>query len=133
MRMFRYNGGRVACENFRGLVEAAYTGPMTAQAFDALRTEALHECSAAQAFVVRLDKSLIAMQAAPVEAGSYSANDAPGAMIVRPDQFAFWSAYARRVAQFGVMRSVWLESHARLAYEWANRQISRAELPRLQQ
>lgn len=106
-----------------GLFEAAYTGETSAQVFADLRLQALRASVQASAFVVRLDGGLFHAGDEPtVENGSYADDVAPGALIVRPDQYAAFMAYAAKAARFGVMRSVWLESHAAQAYEWAIRQ-----------
>ena len=136
MHTIRYNSARVALEGLGrgGLIEAAYTGPMTATAFDALREDALHLLPDASAFVIRLDRALILMaeEEDPVKQGSFSGNNAAGALIVRPDEYDRWTAYARKAAATGVMRSVWLESHALQAYEWADR-LARERTARLRQ
>ena len=124
MQNFKFNSSRVSTEqlNSSGLCEAIYTGPMTANAFDVLRTEALEATAHCSAYVVRLDRALIVMgDDAPVEEHSYAPDTPPGAMIVRPDQYLLWQDYALQASKFGIVRTVWVEANARLAYEWALR------------
>lgn len=124
MQSFKFNGARVSIGNVTnsGLCEAIYTGPMTAKAFETLRSEKLQATTQCSAYVVRLDRVLVAMGIdEPLEKYSYAPNTPPGAMIVRLDQYEFWQAYALQAAELGVVRTVWLESNARLAYEWALR------------
>ena len=121
---FSYGSGRacVGCIANCGLFEAAYTGEMTAQTFNVLRSSALDAGRAATAFVVRLDGVQFSADDEPaVDVASYGEDVVPGAMIVRADQYATVSVYAVRAARYGVMRSVWLESHKEKAYEWAIR------------
>lgn len=133
MVKFRHNAARVRLNRIggSGVVEAAYTGPLTSKAFDTLRTDALAAASSSHGFVVRVDSGLFAFDpdAPPVWAHSYAANMTPGAIITRPDQYLSWVGYAAEAAKHGVMRSVWLQSHAPLAYEW----VLRASSARLQE
>lgn len=129
MQVARYLGARTICTHIArtGIVEADYQGAMTQLAFATLRTESLRKMPHAAGFVVRLDRALIAMGRAPtVCADSYPADAAPGALIVRPDQYELWVAYAAQAAQHGVMRSVWLDSMVPLALQWVERQVAAA-------
>lgn len=79
-----------------------------------------------------MDRSLVLLSLPPdIAPGVYTSRAAPGAVIVRADQYELWAEYARRLSNVGVLRAVFLESHATLAYEWAERQIlrERAKLP----
>ncbi len=130
MNSFRCGSGRASVGRIApcGVFEACYTGNITAKAFDVLRCEALRASLGAATFVVRLDGGLFRADDNPeVTEGSYSEDVAPGALIVRPDQYAMFSAYAARAARYGVMRSVWLDSHSAKAYEWAIRQALAAQ------
>lgn len=123
MQRFREGGARASCEamNRLGMVEAQYTGPMTARAFAVLREQALQASTGTTAYVVRLDKALILMgDEAPLDEDSY-ASQAPGALVVRHDpiEYARWTAYARECARLGVVRTVWTERFAAQAYRWA--------------
>lgn len=120
---FREGPARASCErlNKAGLVEAQYSGPMNERAFALLRQQALMASADTTVYVVRLDKALILMgDEAPVDENSYQ-NDAPGALVVRHDpvEYARWTAYARECARHGVIRTVWTERFAALAYRWA--------------
>ena len=124
MQKFRFNAARLSVEKIAnsGLCEGVYTGPMTSDALVALRTEGLRAAAHFGVCIVRLEKSLILMgDDVPVEAGAYDENTPPGALIVRPDQYSFFQAYALKAAKYGVIRTVWVESNAQLAYAWALR------------
>ena len=135
MQQFKFNAARVSTQYIAksGLCEAIYTGPMTVKAFDALRFEALQSSRQTAAYVVRMDMALIAMSDdPPVDDESYSPDTAAGALVVRPEQYQFWQDYAFKAAKFGIVRTVWTEANARLAYEWALRRscLRTAELQR---
>lgn len=132
MQQFKFNAARVSTEYLTksNLCEAVYSGPMTAYAFDCLRTEALQAANQAAAFVVRLDRALIVMgdEPPPVEEESYDPDTAAGALIVRPEQYDFWQDYSLKASKFGIVRTVWTEANAQLAYQWAlRRSCSRIE------
>lgn len=126
MRTTRYNSARVSAGvvSRSGLVEAAYSGALTKDAFSALRREVLYDTGPAPCVVLRMDKSLTLMTALPdIPAGTYTPTAPSGAVIVRADQYEMWTAYNRKLSRLGVMRAVFLDSHASLAYGWAERQI----------
>lgn len=130
MRLLRYGSGRATVAKIAGsgLFEVAYEGAFCPKANEALRHECLIAGAGANAFVVRFDSGQFpAADGLVVGRDSYKASAAPGALIVRPDQFNDFSVYARRAADMGVMRSVWLSSHAAMAYEWAIRQALAAQ------
>lgn len=134
MKTFTFNAARVSTqfESKSGLCEAIYSGPMTAKAFSALRFEALQASLKTAVYVVRMDRALIAMSdGPPVDDGSYAEDTAPGALIVRPDQYQAFQEYALKASAFGIVRTVWTEANSRLAYEWALRRacLRTAELP----
>ena len=126
MKTTRYGSARVSSGviSRSGLVEAAYSGPLTRAAFSVLRREVLFDTRPAPCVVLRMDKSLTLMTDLPdIPTGTYTPTAPTGAVIVRPDQYEMWTAYNRKLTRLGVMRAVFLDSHAALAYEWAERQI----------
>jgi hypothetical protein len=134
MNTYRYGAARASNTRIgkSGLVESIYTGPISAQAFEVLRLGVLRETQGSPCAVIRMDGSLMLLSLPPVIGpGVYTGRSAPGAVIVRADQYELWAEYSRRLASVGVMRAVFLDSHAALAYEWAERQIlrERAVLP----
>ena len=125
MRLFRHGSRRATIGQITscGVFEATYSGEFCIKAHDALRQEAMNAGAAAAVFVLRLDEGQFPEEEKlRVGPYNYDATSAPGAIIVRPDQFAVFSACAKTAAQVGVMRSVWLVAHAAKAYEWAIRQ-----------
>ena len=122
MRNIRSNSARVAFDGFGGLVEVAYSGPVTAQTFRSLREEVLGTTSHAPVLVFRLDKMLdLIDDIDPPSSKSFKIGMPPAAVIVRPEQYFKHVEYSRKVSELGVMRTVWLDSHAALAYQWALR------------
>lgn len=124
MGSWRYDGARAVTEMLgaTGVIQADYTGPISPQAFDALRSEALIASRHARAFVVRVDQAIVlAGEHPPLAPDSYQQDTAPGCIIVRPDQYLAWNQYAQKLAKFGIVRAVFLDKHAQLGYEWALR------------
>ena len=124
MQKLKFNAARVSVSNITksGLCEAVYTGLITSLAFETLRDDALQISKKQSAFVCRFDRALMAIGSGPLITPDTYAPDSPaGAIIVRPEQYAICQEYALRAAKFGVVRTVWVEANARLAYEWALR------------
>ena len=124
MKNFKFNAARLSVEKIAksGVCEGVYTGPVTENALNTLRNEALNATLQYKVYVVRLEKALTVMgDEAQIENGIYAAHRPPGALIVRPDQYNFFQKYALKAAKYGVIRTVWVESNAQLAYEWALR------------
>ena len=118
--MFRHGSSQATISQITlcGVFEAAYSGEICAEARDKLRQESLIASAAAKVFVVRLDGAQFSgAENYSMEAKTFSENAAPGVLIVRPDQFEVFSAYAKTASKVGVMRSVWLVAHATKAYE----------------
>lgn len=135
MKNYRYNSARVALSALgrTGVMEASYSGPMTMEAFECLRSDVIRASGNAHGLVLRLDRMADAMGDLVLPPPTvYRAGSPPGAVIVREDQYDKWVSFNRELAKRGVMRSVWLESHAALAYEWVLHQSSVA-LQELQQ
>lgn len=135
MQKFKFNGAVATTAQLTksGLCEAIFSGPMTPEAFNLLRYEALQATRDCTGYVIRLDKALILLgEDTPVNAESFASDTPAGAMVVRPGEYAFWLAYAKKAAKFGVIRTIWPAANARLAYLWAaNRACLRtAELQR---
>jgi hypothetical protein len=104
------------------LCESKYTGPMTTKALEVLCAGVIGATLAASAYVVRLDKALVlANDPLPFWKELYQADAPAGAMIVRPEQYDYWTDFALRASRFGVVRTVWTPVNAQLAYEWALR------------
>lgn len=134
MRTTRYDSARVTSGviSRSGLVEAIYSGALSAKAFDALRCDVLRDTNPAPGVVLRMDRSLTLMSAMPkIPTGTYVPTAPAGAVIVRFDQYEMWAQYTRELAKVGVMRAVFLDSHAALAYSWAERQILESRLEQL--
>jgi hypothetical protein len=124
-------GSALVCRS-TGICEATYSGPITMDAFSILRRSVLEDTDGSPCTVIRMDKCVMPAEAMPrAPAGTYTSMAAPGAVIVRPDQYRVWSEYARNLAVIGVMRAVFLDSNASVAYEWAQRQarLERAKWP----
>lgn len=125
MKIFRYNATRSSVQKMHGLgiVEVGYSGPLSQLAFDTLKTEVLQHTAQAPVLVLRMDRCLQTFEM-PEPPTGYNIGSPAGAVIVRADQFKAWNAYGKALSRVGVMRVVFLESHASLAYQWALGQVS---------
>lgn len=121
MKRFRVTRARATCEHLAhtGVVEARYTGAMSQQTFADLRLQALRASQDARAFVVWVDAADIALTGEVNVCATAYKDAAPGALVVRQDEYARWLGYAQQCAQIGVVRTVWPVAFAKLAYQWA--------------
>jgi len=117
-----HHSAQAHCQR-RGSIEiAAYSGPISLEAFDALRARVVASATGAACLVLRMDRALCLMSSSPVVQG-YPAGAVPGAVIVRVDQLDFWTDYARAMAFAGVRRAVFLDSELALCREWVGWQL----------
>ena len=123
MITFAYHSARVACKRKGRLALAYYSGPMCIQAFEELRPRVVQASTGAACLVLRMNKSLSLMGSAPFVQG-YRPGAVPGAVIVRPDQYAMWSSYAQAMAQAGIRRAVFLDSELELCRQWVDWQLA---------
>ena len=118
---FRHHASRVACESSGGVFLSAYSGPICASTFDNLRARVIESSAGADCMVMRMDKSITLMSCRPkLSGGTYPAGAAPGAVIVRDDQYALWSNYADAMADMGVRRVVFRDSQLAMCREWVD-------------
>lgn len=123
MRRFKEGSARASLHwvGRSGVTEARYLGPTDPAAFACLRERVLESSLGTFAYVARLDTALLLMGSDPPAYANACGNMAPAALIVRHDpvQYALWTAYARECAKHGMVRTVWTERFAALAYQWA--------------
>ena len=123
---FRHHAARVACKSIGGVFLSAYSGPICVQAFDNLRARVIESSAGANCMIMRMDKSLTLMACRPkLPGGTYPVGAAPGAVIVRDDQYAMWSDYADAMADMGVRRVVFRDSQLELCREWVGAILDR--------
>lgn len=124
METFSHHSARVKCWRKGRIGLASYSGPLCANGMDELRARVVRSTKGAQCLVLRMDSALMMMAAAPTPATAvYSFNAAPGAVIVRPDQYDLWTDYARAMALIGVRRCVFLTSERDLCRQWVDWQL----------
>ena len=116
--VFQCKSARAAVHEVRPFVwRAEYTGPMCRECFDDLRAKVVQATQEARVLLIRMDRALSVSALVPeVPPTTYRINRAPAAVIVRPDQFDVWQAYADRMADIGIMRAVFLESQLAQAH-----------------
>jgi hypothetical protein len=113
------------------VAKVEYLGPISETAFVYLARKVLLATKPAKVLDIHMQRCLMLAQRAAVPVGEYQHNATPGCVIVRPDQYEAWSAYAHDLALIGVKRVVFLESQRPLAKLWLERQQQRHDLPRL--
>lgn len=130
MQMFKHHSARATCEHIRGNIKqmlVTYSGPISLFAFEELAGRVLWATNGADALMVRVDGCVLLMDQPAADSGAAHAPHAPPAcIIVRPEQAAYWTAYAALLAASGIRRVVFLDSQLELAAEWLQRQSSRA-------
>lgn len=132
MQVFRYNAARVGCRKLgdSGLMEAAYSGPVCAGAFDVLAPQVMAATGCANALLIRMDGCLTLMtRPLQMPEDAYKESSPDWCVVVRADQLDFWVSYAADMALRGVRCVVFLDSQIQLALMWLDRRSSsRAQL-----
>lgn len=110
-------------ESRTGLVRLNYYGYVDASAMAVLRAKFVDVARAAPACVIHTETALIAMDEMPaVEPALRPVADA--AIIVTPENRELFVEYAKRLAEVGITRAVFLESQVEQAYRWAERRAA---------
>lgn len=101
---------------------AEYSGVLTQDCFADLRAAVVHETRDAKVMMMDMSRALMTCcEAPPIADDTYLANVAPAAVLVRPDQYEVWRAYAGQAANQGVIRVVFLTSQLAQAQRWVAR------------
>lgn len=122
MTTFKYHAAQAKLTIKDRIAEVDYSGPISSNAFKVLRDLVTEAAPLASCFVIRMDKSLT-MMGTPPAALTGVKGAAPGAVIVREDQYELWRAYAAAMSHVGVIRIVFLESQLALCREWVDVQL----------
>ena len=117
----------MACRRKGLLAFAKYTGPLCKKALEALRPRVVQASSGASCLVIRVDQSLCLLGGAPDVSGSHGLV-VPAAVIVRPDQYDEWSAYAQAMARAEIIRVVFPLSELEMCRQWVGLQLSQQSL-----
>lgn len=114
---FHYHSARVKVSNLaRHLWRLDYSGVMGHEAFIQLRAQAVEATQEAHALQIHVERALITTDLMPQPGRDiYRHNMAPAAVVVRPDQFELWLAYARAMERIGITRMIFLETQQHLA------------------
>lgn len=110
-----------------GVIEVVYGGFADQDSFDRLRNWAVGATADAPATVLRIDGLVDLWTHQPaVPQRLYASVRVPtGAVVVRADRYDMWACYARELARVGVIRAVFLQEDAQLAYDFAERHARR--------
>lgn len=125
METLEHHSTRALCSRRGDVFLADYRGPLNASAFEELRPRVVRSSGGAQCLVLRMDKALSLMASAPA-VGGYAIGSLPGAVIVRPDQYAIWIDYAVAMSAVGITRVVFPTSELLLCREWVDLQLELA-------
>lgn len=125
--VFSHFSAVVRCEISSDAAVVTYSGPITNASYSALLPLATRATQGAAALMIRLDGCLTTLSDAMPD----SVVTPEGCLVVRPDQFDFWSDYAKKSARSGVMRVVFLDSQLSLAHCWLARRALPRALPAL--
>lgn len=110
-----------------GVVEVIYGGFADQDVFDQLRDWVVGATKDAPATVLRMDALVdLWVQRPAVPRRLYTSMHVPaGAVIVRAGHYDMWTSYARALAEVGVIRAVFHQENAQLAYDFAERHARR--------
>jgi hypothetical protein len=114
---FYHHSARVKVSNVaRHLWRLDYSGVMGHEAFIRLRAQAVQATQQAHALQIHVERALIITDMMPQPGRDiYRHNRAPAAVVVRPDQFDLWLAYARAMERIGITRMIFLPHQQHLA------------------
>jgi hypothetical protein len=107
-----------------------YRGVMTQISMQAIQPHIADMLGRANCLVFRVDKAAVAMTTVPPLAQTYyRARSAPGAIIVRGDQYELMADYAAAMAAAGFRRCVFFDSQLDLCRQWVDWQLEAAAAP----
>lgn len=134
MKTFAHHAARARCQPIAsdGLASVDLFGPWNEGAFQTLVPQVLDATQHARVLVINTQQCLMLTDSRQeAQVSSYSGKTPPGCLIVRADQFDYWSRLAVRLAREGVRRVVFLDSQMPLAYQWLQRRLLPDALPAL--
>jgi len=103
-----------------GVVCAEFTGPITKDIYDQLRSKMLQLVAGAPAIVIRVDRAMFALQyAEQVPRGHFIAPTPAAAVIASRADFAMFTEMAHQLAAAGVIRVIFLDTEMQAALDWA--------------
>lgn len=132
MKKLQKNAGSVRYRTDKsGVTVAEYGGAMCAKTLVHLRDSVAAQAPETLAYVVRLDRTCLMMGIDPFIPTPGDVSALPGGVVVcRPDQLDAMKAYARHMAERGVVRVVFLESEVQEALHFAAFHASLRQSPR---
>lgn len=113
---------RVRIQNFKGGISAAvYSGMVDAESFEVLSLAAVKMAQSKHVLVIDTSKVFttvdLSQEFTPAPNGLARL---PGVVICREDQLVPWQRYAAKLAQYGVIRVVFLDSERAQALSLAD-------------
>lgn len=134
MRNFAHHAARARCQSIAqdGLASVDFFGPWNEGAFQMLVPQVLEATQHARVLLINTQQCLMLTDSRKdAQVSGYSGKTPPGCLIVRADQFDYWSRLAVRLAREGIRRVVFLDSQLPLAHQWLQRRSLPDALPAL--
>lgn len=125
VQKFRHHSTVAQCQRRGRVAFTSVSGPLGVDSFQALRLRIAEAGNGSACMVLRVDHAVNMMQTIPwMPSDIRKLGAIPGAVIVRPDQYAMWAAYAKSMSSVGVKRLVFLDSQRDLCREWVDVMLS---------
>jgi hypothetical protein len=105
-----------------------YSGVICRRCLTELRLQAIEATKDDRVLVLDYSKVLFAMAEFIPCTLSDGTTQAPAALIVQPEQYAFAWAYAEKMEELGIMRVIFLPSQMKQVWRWVDRMAGAAAL-----
>lgn len=120
MVTYSYNAAKSTVRLENGIARINHYGPICPLAFAYLGERLIARSRSAEAVLARMDKAAFLLPEPPMAHAQLGTMDFPtSGLIVLPEQYEFWSAYARNLAVVGVNCAIFATSQIELAERWA--------------
>lgn len=108
---FNHESGRADVARFAdGVWQVNYTGVMTPEGFDVLRSKVVAATLDAKIIVAHVERALLLFaDPPPITMNMIRPGKAAAAVVVRRDQLAVWDEYAAKMDGIGIKRLIFLD------------------------
>jgi hypothetical protein len=121
-KLHSYKGGRLCVtRDLQGLQVSRYSGVLDVETAGALAVESASNVQQSRAILADFTDSGFYFDELPPIEEQFNKGTPAGAFIVRGDQMAIAAIYSERMANRGVLRSIWLAHQWLDAKEWVMR------------
>ena len=119
-QIFDSRAARVVCHRRKGQTRATYLGVLCTSSMKSLM-RSVYDYAGPSPTLERMDGAILIAKCEGYSRVEFMRGCPVGAWIVRPDQFDSTVQYCQLLAGMGIIRSVWLTSHADHAQAWLDR------------